>query len=690
MHRDLLLEIGTEEMPASFLEPALNQMKNITINFLSSNLLDYKDVKVWATPRRLVIYIEDLFETQESQEEEIRGPAAHVGYKDGSWTEPAKKFAEQYKVSLSDLYIGETLKGKYIFLKKRIEGKNTSQIIPNFVVDLLQNLRFPKMMQWGNIKFTFGRPIRWLIVLFGDELIPVEVAGVKSSKFSRSPRFLSDKNIEIKDAKSYLTTMRENFVIVDHEERKKEILKQIDEIAQENMCNLVYDSGLLDEVNFLVEYPTALLGRFDKKYLELPEIVLEVTLEKKQRYFPLREKDNKFSNKFIVIRNGTDKYSEIVIQGNEKVVKARLEDAEYYFNEDKKIPLEEYNEKLEGIIFQESLGSIKDKVERVRKIIEELVQKLSLSEEERNILLRAVDLYKADLGTLMVSEYPELHGIMGGIYAKISGEKKPVPEVIGEYIYPRTADDKLPSLILSAFLGIADRIDSLTGYFALDLFPTGSEDPIGLRRLIVGLLKIFWEMEIPLNLRDLFEYSWMVYNFPEDKKDRLEKGYSFIQQRLRNMLLDRKYPQDVIDSVLSIGYDPVWKTKNRFNFILELKNHPSFDAINTAFNRLYRILPKDYESNSIEIDSFSLPYERELYKAFVELKKDLEEDIWNGNYKILISNEKFFKMPELIEEFFDNVLVMSPVEKEKENRLSLLFDIKNFLWEICDWSKLSK
>uniref|UniRef100_A0A7C3MJX5 Glycine--tRNA ligase beta subunit n=1 Tax=Dictyoglomus thermophilum TaxID=14 RepID=A0A7C3MJX5_DICTH len=687
MERDLLVEIGTEEMPASFLEPAIKQIKDFSVDYFEKNYLRYSDLKVWATPRRLVIYVEKLKDFQESQEEEIRGPAAHIAYKDGEWTDVAKKFAEQNKADLKDLIIKDTSKGRYVFLKRVREGKPTIEIIQSFVVDMLKSIRFPKMMKWGNVNFTFGRPIRWILSLYGDELVPISVAGVNSSKYTRPPRFYLRSFIEVSDATKYLDILRENFVIVDHIERKDNILKQIKEIAEANSLILDYDAELLDEVNFLVEYPTALLGHFDERYLKLPDIVLKVTLEKKQRYFPLRNEDGNLVNRFIVIRNGTKEYADIVIEGNERVLKARLADAEYYFNEDIKNPLESYTSKLEGIIFQEKLGTIKDKVERVKKIVYEISRILSLSEDETKILVRCVDLYKADLGTLMVSEYPELHAIMGSIYAKISGEKEPIPTIIGEYIYPRTLDEKIPSHYLASLLGIADRIDSLAGYFFLGLFPTGSEDPIGLRRITGGLLKIFLESDIRLSIKELLEYAWKVYGFGESR-DRLYQGFIFIGQRLRNILLDM-YPLEVVESVLSVDFDPLWKTKRRIAFIIETKKDPNFNSVVKAFNRLYRILPKELTLKEIRPELFVSNYEKKLYEDFVKIKNDLEKDLEKGDYLNLFKHELLITFANDIEAFFDNVLVMSPNEDEKNNRLSLIWNIKTFLWEFCDWSKLS-
>lgn len=689
MYRDLLLEIGTEEMPAHFLDPAIEQIYKYSFDYLSKNNVKFKEIKVWATPRRLALYIVELAEKQEAQEEEIRGPAAHIAYKDGEWTDIAKKFVEQHNASLSDLYIKETPKGKYIFLKKIKEGTKTINILPNFIEELLKNIRFPKMMRWGDVPFQFGRPIRWLVALYGDEVVNVEIAGVKSSKFSRPPRFLPQKPIEIDKASSYLDVMRNNFVIVDHVERKNKILSQIYEISNQNFLIPDFDSELLEEVNYLVEYPTALLGKFEEKYLVLPEIVLKVTMEKKQRYFPLKNRDGALVNKFIFIRNGTDEYAEIVIEGNEKVLKARLSDAEYYYNEDIKHPLEKYREKLSGIIFQEKLGTISDKVERVRNIVKYIGTSLNLNEGDLLILNRCVDLYKADLGTLMVSEYPELHGVMGSIYAKISGEKEPIPQIIGEYIYPRTLEDSIPRHYLSSILSIADRVDSLVGYFALDFFPTGSEDPIGLRRITGGLLKILLESGLKLNIKDLFKYAWKNYGFSEDDlKVHLEKGLSFVEQRLRNILLD-KYPLDIVDAVMNVDIENLWKLKKRLDFITNFKTNNKYESVSKALNRLYRIIPTDFVPISLDLTLLNSEYEKKLYEDLLKIKAEIYKDITEANYEVLINYEFLKEFSEDIEKFFDNVLVMSPNEKEKLNRLSLLYDIKILFWEVCDWSKLS-
>ncbi|MCS7201659.1 MAG: glycine--tRNA ligase subunit beta [Dictyoglomus sp.] len=692
MGKDLLVEIGTEEMPASFLRPALLQMEEITKEVLDSNFLFYKDIKVYATPRRLVVYVEDLDEYQRSQEEEIRGPAEKIAYKDGQWLEPAIKFSQQYGVKLEDLFIKNTEKGSYVFLKRKIQGKLTKDLLPNIIKEIITTIKFPKMMRWGDVDFVFGRPIKWLLILYGEESIDLEIARIKSSNFSCAPRFLSEKKLQIKSSQEYFYTMKENYILLDQEERKNEILRQAENLAMERGFYLDYSPELLEELTFLVEYPTAFLGEFDKRYLNLPEIVLKVTMEKKQRYFPLRDNKGKLVNYFIGIRNGTEKNIDIIREGNEKVLKARLSDAEYYYNEDKKEPLQNYLKKLDGIIFHEKLGSMRDKVERVKKIIFLLEQDFNLEDERKIILERAVELYKADLGTLMVSEYPELHGVIGEIYAKNSGEDEEVAKILGEYFLPKTLEDNVSSNLLSNILGIADRIDSLTGYFSLELFPTGSEDPIGLRRLTNGLLKILWEKEYDIKIKDLFDYSWNIYGFKNNKDNIWKKAEDFLSQRLRNFLIEKNYPIDLINGVLSLGFDPIWKVKKRLETLVELqKDNELYSKLYTSANRLVRIIP----SNFVPLESLKEEYlitdeEKKLYYKFLNIKDKYAEDLKEGNYLKIFKSEEILDLVENINVFFDKVLVMSPKKEERDNRLSLISYLKNLFWELVDWSKIVK
>lgn len=692
MGKDLLVEIGTEEMPANFLRPALSQVEEITKNILGDNFLFYRNIKVYATPRRLVIYIEDLEEFQKSQEEEIRGPAEKIAYKDGKWLEPAIRFSQQYGVELSNLYIKNTEKGSYVFLRRRIQGKATKDLLPDIIREIISKIKFPKMMRWGDIDFSFGRPIKWLLILFGEDLIELEIAKIKSSNFSYTPRFLSEKRLQIKSPKEYFYIMRENYVLLDQEKRRMEILRQAEELAKEKGFYLDYSPELLEEITFLVEYPTAFLGEFDKRYLKLPEIVLKVTMEKKQRYFPLKDDKGQLVNYFIGIRNGTEKDIDIIRKGNEKVLKARLSDAEYYFNEDKKEPLKNYVKKLEGIIFHEKLGSIKDKVERVKKMILILEDDFNLDEEKRKILERAVELYKADLGTLMVSEYPELHGIMGEIYARNSGEDEEVAKILGEYFLPKISEDNAPSNLLSNILGIADRIDSLTGYFSLDLFPTGSEDPIGLRRLTNGLLKILWEKEFNISIKKLFDYSWNIYGFKGSKEEIWNKAEDFLSQRLKNFLLERNYPTDLINGVLALGFDPIWRVKKRLETLIELQRDLElYDKIYTSANRLAKIIPKEFiPLNNLREEYLNIDEEKKLYYKFLEVKEKFAKDLEEGNYSKIFKSEEISNLIKNINNFFDKVLIMSHIKEERDNRLSLVFHLKNLFWELSDWSRIVK
>ncbi|MCX7846040.1 MAG: glycine--tRNA ligase subunit beta [Dictyoglomaceae bacterium] len=692
MVKDLLLEIGTEEMPASFLRPALSQMQEITKDILVANFLSYKNIKVFATPRRLVIYVEDLEEYQKSQEEEIRGPAEKVAYKDGKWLEPAIRFSQQYGVKLDELFIKNTEKGSYVFLKRKIQGKPTKELLPNIIIEIISRIKFPKMMKWGDVDFSFGRPIKWLLTLYGEDLIDLEIARIKSSNFSYAPRFLSGKRLQIKNPREYFHMMKENYILLEQEERKSEILRRAENLAKERGFYLDYSPELLEELTFLVEYPTAFLGEFDKRYLNLPEIVLKVTMEKKQRYFPLRNGVGQLVNYFIGIRNGIERDIDIVRVGNEKVLNARLSDAEYYFNEDKKEPLQNYVKKLDGIIFHEKLGSIKDKVERVKKIIFFLENDLNFKKEERKILERAVELYKADLGTLMVSEYPELHGIIGKIYAKNSGEEEEVAEIIGEYYLPRTLEDNVSSNLLSNLLGISDRIDSLTGYFSLDLFPTGSEDPIGLRRLTNGFLKILWEREYDISIKKLFDYSWYIYGFNNDKEKVWSKAEDFLSQRLKNFLLEKEYPVDLINGVLSLGFDPIWRVKRRLQTLVELQRDDKlYDKIFTSANRLARILPKDFiPLNNLREEFLKIEEEIRLYYRFLEIKEKFTKDFEEGSYLKIFKSREIIDLVEDINSFFDKVLVMSQIKEERDNRLSLIFSLKNLFWELADWSLIVK
>lgn len=692
MARDFLLEIGIEELPARFLDPALEQLGKIAEKAMLDNRLSYKEIITCGTPRRITVYISEVAENQESLVQEVKGPAVKVAFNaQGDPTRAALGFAKSNKVQVEDLVRKSVGPVEYVFAVKKEEGRPAADVLSEIAPSLINNLHFPKPMRWGDLEMRFARPIRWLICLYGSEVIPFKIAGKQADRFTYGHRFLSGERLEINDAALYFDTMRKAYVIVNVNERKEIIQRLITEAAAMEGGQVETDMDLLDEVTNIVEYPAALCGSFDDTFLQMPEEVLITPMREHQRYFPVRGKDGRLLPRFVAVsNNGTDKDSlDIIKAGNEKVLRARLSDAAFFWQEDLKAPLEDKVEGLKKVVFQENLGTIYEKMQRITTLADFLCGVLGASVEQQGDTIRAAYLSKADLLTNMVYEFPELQGIMGREYANRSGEPQGVAQAIYEHYLPRFAGDELPETLPGKILSITDKFDTLVGCFAVGIQPTGSQDPYALRRQALGVCHIIMDGGLVLSLKEIIEQAYRSYTGRVELKLTLKQVIAeleeFFRQRLRGLIIDRGLPYDTVDAVLSAGFDDISGTWLRGQALEQFRNDPAFDALLTAFTRAHN-LSKKTESDHVEPELFETEAEKELYQAYREVYDTASGKINAREYGMALSQIARLQQP--VDNFFNEVMVMVDNEQVRDNRLALLKSIADFIGSVADLNKI--
>ncbi|MBS5289937.1 MAG: glycine--tRNA ligase subunit beta, partial [Veillonella sp.] len=545
MAKDLLFEIGAEEIPAGFMPNILGQLKTLAETKLNDAHLPFESIATYGTPRRLALIVKGLADTSAEISERHKGPSASIAYDaDGNPTKAAIGFARGKGLDVADLVVEDG----YIYAETKTAGVPAKDIVTDMLPQLITGLNFPKSMHWGNLDAKFVRPVRWLVALLDEEVIPVEFATVKSGNVTRGHRFLGADEITIKNAASYVDTLKENFVMVDQDARRELISKQLHDIAASKNASIVWDDDLLEEINYLVEWPTALCGGFEESYLALPDAAIITPMKDHQRYFPLVDQDGKLLPMFLTVRNGSDHSIEVVQAGNERVLRARLDDAKFFFNEDRKKPLIDRQDGLTKIVFQEGLGNLADKTERLLKLGRVFGEECGLHEDAAVVLERATELAKTDLTTGMVTEFTELQGVMGKEYALLDGESEEVAEAIFEQYLPRFAGDVLPKTEAGKVLSIIDKVDNIVATFSRGLIPTGSQDPYALRRQTIGILNILLGSEWNISLRPIFKASMELLNVAADKQEELlNQVEEFFTLRLKNIFLDREVPHHVID-----------------------------------------------------------------------------------------------------------------------------------------------
>ncbi|HAG51369.1 MAG: hypothetical protein A2X87_05625 [Deltaproteobacteria bacterium GWC2_42_51] len=732
MTNDLLLEIGTEEIPARFVPNALESMATLLKNAMEENRIVFKGIRTFGTPRRLVLSAEAMDEKQADTVLETIGPSKRAAFdENGNPTKAAEGFAKSQGVKIKDLKIIKTEKGDYICAKKQVTGRKTKDILQEALPKIITGIQFAKSMRWGNVDTTFARPIHWIVALFGKDVVPFNIEDIKAGAVSYGHRFMKSGPFKVAGLKDYLKKTRAAYVIADPEERKRLIEDDIVKEAAAVKGFVLKDDDLLNEVTNLVEYPVVIRGGFDKTFLNLPKDVVVNAMREHQRYFSITDKDGNLLSYFISIANTKAKDSKAIIKGNERVLTARLNDAKFYFEKDIKIPLIERVDQLRGVVFQAKLGTSYEKVKRFAELaifigaaLEEC-EPLTKNEKVENFLGedynpkafdsfkigpklfnkmtigRAAMLCKADLVSGMVGEFPKLQGIMGMEYALISGECVDVARAIFEHYLPIQAGGKLPSGIAGAVISIADKMDTICGCFAVGLIPTGAADPYALRRQSLGIIAIIIEKGFPISIDNIIDKSINLLDTkltrpPKDvKRDVLE----FLKERLRNQLLSQGYSFDTIDAVISAPWYDINDAVKRVKALEGFKKNPACSSLVTAFKRVSNIL-KGQEASALGGDKRHPPQTEEKpdTSLFEDTKEkelfDIEEKIapeinkyWKeGNYEKVF--ETLSSLKGTIDTFFDKVMVMVEDEKIRNNRLLLLNKVRNLYYQIADISKI--
>ena len=668
-----LLEIGTEELPYKFVNSGIVQLKNSFEKLLKDNQIEFSQIKYFSTPRRLTLIIEGFEEKQPDTVKVVKGPILNIAYdENGNLSKAGQGFAKKNGVDESALYKEDN----YVWAKVEQKGKEIKDILQENIEKIVLKMQGPYFMRWADLDVKFQRPIRWVVSLLNHNELKIKIADVESSRFSRGHRFKSDK-VEIKNPDSYEQALLDNNVVVDFNKRKNLIVESAKKEAQKIGAEVYFDEDLLEEVTNICEWPVPVICGFDEKYLSIPEKVTVTVMAVHQRYFPLY-KNGKLLNNFITITNYIGDNFENIKAGNERVVVARLDDAIFFFNEDTKVPFDSYVEKLKGITFQKGMGSVYDKTGRIVKLAEFLAQRVNAP---MDTVKRTALLCKADLVTSLVFEFTELQGFIGSDYAFNAGEKPEVVKGIKEHYYPLGADSELAEGIEGQLVGIADKIDTIVAVFAEGKKPTGSADPLGVRRATLGIIKTIIQKGLDIDLLALIEKSIELMPVEiKDKKALFEDVKNFFEQRL-NIFYTEKYRHDVVDACISNGevLSNLKDFADKIEFLADKVQTPEFASLNEAANRIIRIT-KDYKTEQLPDKAlFNNASESQLWECTSVIDMD------KLDYKELFI--ELSKTVKCIDEFFENVLVMDKDEKVKENRLALLYSLKRKFDKIADFSK---
>lgn len=710
----LLFEIGTEEIPAKFMPGILKQLKELVAAKMQELRIPFEDITVYGTPRRMAFIAGGVAETQADVVVEAKGPSVKIAYVSGAPSKAAQGFARGQGVDVKDLVVRDN----YVYAVKHLAGQPVVELLPGLLMDILTSLSFPKTMRWADYEFRFVRPIRWMVALFGDQIIPVEICGVKSGKFSMGHRFMQQSlkaaaesqgllsaalskvgnkvysalagvkgAVEIPSAGDYKKVMYDNFVMVDQDERRALILQQIKDLAAQNGGEAEINEDLLEEVNYLVEWPTALCGKFEEKFLSLPKECIITPMREHQRYFPVLDEDSNLLNKFITVRNGGSEHLDIVTHGNERVLRARLSDAEFFFNEDRATKLEDRLEKLKTVSFQEGLGNMYDKSERLVKMAEMLRFAINTPVDEEE-LRRCALLCKTDLVTGMVIEFTELQGVMGREYALLDGEKPEVATGIFEHYLPRFAGDALPATTIGRIVGIGDKLDNICATFSRGLAPTGSQDPYALRRQALGVINILLDANYHISLAKIIAGTLYLLDIkPEETGKLVPQIMEFFKQRLRNLLMDQGIRYDVIDAVFADKRnDDMVDLAVRCKALAAYVEAGNAEPLVQVAVRVSNLCKKIEKEVAISGALFKDESENKLHEVVAAVSKEIIPEIVLYDYAAVLKAGE--KVIEPVNTFFDNVMVMDEDENVKNNRLAMLEEVRGIVNAVGDLSLL--
>lgn len=670
-NQDLLIEIGLEEIPAQYVTDAMNQFAEKLSNWLEDKQLAFGAVKTFSTPRRLAVLVKDVAEKQPDIEEEAKGPAKKIALdQEGNWSKAAIGFTRGQGATVDDIFFKEINGVEYAHVQKFIKGQESKTLLTD-IRGLITGLSFPKNMRWGSQEMRYIRPIKWIVALFGNDVIPFEIAGVTTNSHSYGHRFLG-KKVEISAPALYEAVLLEQFVLADPVKRKEAITSQLNDFEKEQNWVIPVDEELLEEVNNLVEYPTALFGKFEEDYLSLPDEVLVTTMKEHQRYFPVRNQKGELQPFFVTVRNGDHNHLENVAKGNEKVLRARLSDANFFYKEDQKLKIENAVLKLDKIVFHEELGTLGEKVKRIVKLSRLLADKIHASNDEKQSIERAATICKFDLVTNMVYEFPELQGKIGEKYARISGEEEAVSVAINEHYMPRHADDAAPASTVGAVVALADKLDTIVGFFAIGKIPTGSQDPYALRRQASGIVQILlskkWELELP----ELFKIALDLY-IDKEAAETKQELLTFFKQRLKYLLAENNIRYDLIDAVLESSVLEATSLVERAKVLESASEQAEFKETIEALARVMNIAKK---GNDQEINEqlFETELEKSLYDAYVQATDNINSaDSEAKVYSVLAG------LKDVINNYFDQTMVMCEDEKLRANRLAQMVKLSSLI-----------
>jgi len=687
MAKELLFEIGMEEIPSAYLPPALEDLKAAASRLLAEQRLAFAAIRTLGTPRRLVLVVGGLAERQADARREVVGPPKAVAFDaEGKPTRAAEGFARAQGVAVEALQVRALERGEYLLAVQEERGARTTEVLAGLLPKLLSALSFPKFMRWGEGTFRFVRPIRWLLALYDGRVVPFEVDGLKPGGKTYGHRFLAPRGVRVRSFQEYLESLEERFVVVDPDRRRELVRTQAAEAAAAVKGRPVLDAALVETVADLVEFPTAVCGAFKPEYLELPREVIVTPMQKHQRYFPVVDAAGNLLPHFVAVSNMRAKDMGLILQGNERVLRARLNDAEFFFREDRKRPLAERLPELRQIIFQEKLGSVADKVQRLQRLAGWLAAQVDPA--ARPSAERAALLCKADLPTAMVKEFPNLQGIMGREYARLSGEAPDVCQAIEEHYLPRSAGDRLPATGAGATVALADRLDSIVGCFGIGLVPTGSEDPYALRRAALGVVQVVLQRGWHLPLDEAVACAQAGFgDSGGSKADATRQAVlEFLRGRTQAVLAERGMPADVIESVLSAGSNDIADVARRADALGALRREADFAELATAFRRVVGIIPRGFD-RPVETNRLVEAAERALYAQAVELKGEVERLVAARDY--LGALRRIAGLRPVVDMFFEEVLVIGPDEGLTQNRFALLKTVGSLFARIADFTKIT-
>jgi glycyl-tRNA synthetase beta chain len=686
MNNELLFEIGTEEIPAGFLSKAITDMKEIIEKIMAEKKITCRGITCLATPRRLVVHIADLAKKQEDQTIEKIGPAKKAAYDEsGKPTKAALGFARGLGIDVSELEIIKTEKGEYIGARKNVAGSPTAQLLPEILSGFISALPFRKSMRWCNFDLRFARPIHWILAMYDGAVIPIQIENISSGNKSRGHRFMSPASFVVSDFYDYLAKTKKNHVIADPEERKKIILSEAQKAAAQAGGKLYCTDELLETVTFLVEFPVIIRGNFDEKFLKIPKEVIITTMISHQKYFPVVNEQGELLPCFIAVSNTKPRDESIVARGNERVLRARLADAQFFFEEDKKIPLENRVDSLKKVVFHTMLGTSYEKVMRFRKLAIKISQKINPVVKDN--VDRAALLAKADLETQMVGEFSELQGIIGRQYALLSGEKQPVADAIYEHYLPTVAGGELPKTDEGAIVGIADKMDSIVGFFGAGLVPTGTADPYALRRQALGIINIILSRRYALPLDYLFKESFSLFEntFKKSSAEIKKEVLQFFAGRLENLFISQGYEYDTVDAVLAADFNDLVAFEEKVKALHAFRKNPDFEPISIAFKRVDNIL-KGFNNPNLDVKLFTTEAEKNLFASFTKTRDNVAAEINKSDFFKALTELAILRPS--VDAFFDSVMVMDKDKKIQFNRLSLLAEISAMFHKIADFSKI--